>query len=190
MSSESALMYVALRRKRIILLFPSVELLLLSRKQSMAADRVYQRPCRHLARNNGHRETVWNTYTHERFKKNFRISKDSFNFILSRIWNDLERQPDNKKMKTQYPLNGRRPLFPDDSLDYHYTRAKMVGLGISAVREIVTQVCELIVDCIWQKCVIKHMPSIEQDLKIDEGNEWQVAVSFLLGCNWWLPHSD
>ena len=44
-------------------------------------------------------------------------------------------------MKTQYPLNGRR-------LDYHYTRAKMVGLGISTVREIVTQVCELIVDCI------------------------------------------
>ena len=51
-------------------------------------------------------------------------------------------------MKTQYPLNGRRPLFPNDSLDYHYTRAKMVGLGILTVREIVTQVCELIVDCI------------------------------------------
>ena len=85
MSLESALMYVALRRKRMILLFPSVELLLLTRRQSMATDRVYQRPCRHLARNKSFRETVWNTYTHERFKKNFRISKDSFNFILSRI---------------------------------------------------------------------------------------------------------
>lgn len=81
-------------------------------------------------------------------------------------------------MKTQYPLNGRRPLFPDDSLDYHYTRAKMVGLGISTVREIVTQVCELIVDCIWQKCVIKHMPPIEQDLKI-RWRKWMTGGSFL-----------
>lgn len=173
MSSESALMYVALRRKRMILLFPSVELLLLTRRQSMATDRVYQRPCRHLARNKSYRETVWNTYTHERFKKNFRISKDSFNFILKWLGT-----PDNKKMKTQYSLNGRRPLFPDDSLDYHYTRAKMVGLGISTVREIVTQVCELIVDCIWQKCVLKHMPSIEQDLKI-RWRKWMTGGSFL-----------
>ena len=110
MSSESALMYVALRRKRMILLFPSVELLLLTRKQSMATDRVYQRPCRHLARNKTYREIVWNMYIHERFKKNFRISKDSFNFILSRIWNDLERQT-IKKWRPNIPWMADVPSF-------------------------------------------------------------------------------
>ena len=44
MSSEGALMYVALRRRWMSLLFYLVGLLILSRKQSMATDRVHPFP--------------------------------------------------------------------------------------------------------------------------------------------------
>ena len=58
-----------------------IGLLLLSRKQIPASDRVHRRSCRRLPGNIGWWETVWNTYTNERFKKTFRISNDAFKFI-------------------------------------------------------------------------------------------------------------
>ena len=124
---------------------------------------------------------VWNTYTDERFKKTFRISKNTFNFILSRIRNDLECQTINED-----------PITPECRLaiciyrlgrgDYYYTIAKMAGLGASTVHEIVTQVCRLIVEPLWEECVMKHMPCTEQEFK-QKMKEMKVAVSLLLGCN-------
>ena len=52
----------------------------------------------------------------------------------------------------------------------------MAGLGVSTVREIVSQVCQLIVDCLLQECAMTHMPSTGQDFrdKMKEMNDrWQ-----------------
>ena len=46
--------------------------------------------CRRLERNSGWWELVWNTYDDERFKKTFRVSRETYNFILERIRNNLE----------------------------------------------------------------------------------------------------
>ena len=51
-----------------------------------------------------------------------------------------------------------------------------VTLGVSTVHEIVTQVCQSIVENLWEDCVKKHMPCTEEDFKdkMKEMNErWQ-----------------
>ena len=128
MFSESAQMLIALRRRRIALLLSLAGILLLSRKQNLATEMVHVRSCRRLLRSNGWWEMVWTTYTDERFKKTFRISKNTFSFILNRIRNDLERQTVNED-----------PISPECRLgiclyrpgrgDYYYTIAEMAGLG-------------------------------------------------------------
>ena len=79
-----------------ILLLSLTRLFLFSHNQNIATDTVHLRSRRHLPRNNnGWWDMVWNMYTDERFKKTFRVSKSTFNFILevySGIRNDLERQ--------------------------------------------------------------------------------------------------
>ena len=68
MFSESLQMYVALRRRRMILLLSLTGLLLFSRNQNTATDTVHLRSCRRQDR-----DRMWNTYTDERSKKTFRI---------------------------------------------------------------------------------------------------------------------
>ena len=178
MFSESLQLYVALRRKRMILLLSLTGLLLFSRNQNVGTDTVHLRSCRRLPRNNnGLCDMVWNSYTDERFKKTFRISKNTFNFILSPIRNDLEHQTINED-----------PITPECRLaiciyrlgrgdkNYYYTIAKMAGLGASTVHEIVTQVCWLITEHLWEECVMKHIPRTEQEFKqkMKEMNDkWQ-----------------
>ena len=157
MFSESAQMLIALRRRRIALLLSLAGILLLSSKQNLATEMVHVRSCRRLLRSNGWWEMVWTTYTNERFKKTFRISKNTFSFILNRIRNDLERQTVNED-----------PISPECRLgiclytlgrgDYYYTIAEMAGFGVSTVHEIVTQVCQSIIENLWEECVKKHMP--------------------------------
>ena len=176
MFSESLQLYVALRRRRMILLLCLTGLLLFSRNQNIAMDTVDLRSCRRLPRNNnGWWDMVWNSYTDERFKKTFRISKNTLKFILSRIRNDLERQTINED-----------PITPECRLaiciyrlgrgDYYYTIAEMAELGALTVHEFVTQVCRLIVEHLWEECVMKRMPCTEQEFKqkMKEMNDkWQ-----------------
>ena len=92
MFSESVQMLIALRRRQIGLLLSLAGILLLSRKQNLATEMVHVRSWCRLLRSNGWWEMVWTTYTNERFKKTFRIAKNTFSFILNRISNDLEHQ--------------------------------------------------------------------------------------------------
>ena len=83
---------------------------------------------------------------------------------MSRVRNDLERQTINED-----------PITPECRLaiciyrlgrgDYYYTIAEMAGLGALTVHEIVTQVCRLIVEHLWEECVMKHMPCTDQEFK-------------------------
>ena len=175
MLSQRILMYNAYRRRRLTVLLCLVGLLLLSRHQNNATERVYPRSCRRLIRNCGWWDLVWNSYSDERFKKTFRVSKNTFNFILSRIRHDLERETVNED-----------PISPECRLgiclyrlgrgDYYYTIAEMAGLGVSTVHSIVTQVCASIVENLWQECITEHMPESEDDFNRkmeDMNNRWQ-----------------
>ena len=135
--SQTILACNAYRRRWLTVLLCLVGLLLLSRHQNNATDRVYRRSCRRLVRNSGWWDLVWNSYSDERFKKTFRVSRNTFNFILNRIRHDLERETVNED-----------PISPECRLgiclcrlgraDYCYTIAEMAGLGVSTVHAIVT----------------------------------------------------
>ena len=105
---------------------------------------------------------MWNSYSDERFKKTFRVSRNTFNFILNRIRHDLERETVNED-----------PISPECRLgiclhrlgrgDYYYTIAEMAGLGVSTVHAIVTQVCASIIENLWQERITKSTPESEDD---------------------------
>lgn len=175
MLSQTILACNAYRRRRLTVLLCLVGLLLLSRHQNNATERVYRRSCRRLVRNSGWWDLVWNSYSDERFKKTFRVSRNTFNFILNRIRHDLEWETVNED-----------PISPECRLgiclyrlgrgDYYYTIAEMAGLGVSTVHAIVTQVCASIIENLWQECITKNMPESEDDFlrKIEDmNNRWQ-----------------
>ena len=80
---------VALSGRRLIL---EACLLATVISQSCTLFRSRYRSCRRLLRNSGWWSLVWSTYSDERFKKTFRVSKKTFNHILSRIRHKLERK--------------------------------------------------------------------------------------------------
>ena len=80
---------LAARRKRFLNLAFLLVLLISQRNITVPSP---VRSCRRLKRNTGWWENVCNTYWDARFKKTFRISRDTFNFILNRIASFLIRQ--------------------------------------------------------------------------------------------------
>ena len=143
--------------------------------------------CRHLRRNMGLFNCVWNTYSEERFKKTFRVSRGTFQFILCRIRHVLERDAVNED-----------PISPECRLaiclyrlargDYYYTISEMTGLGVSTVCTIVKEVTKAIVEKLWDECVTKHMPKTEDEFRnkmIDTEQLWQFPCcwSAVDGCH-------
>ena len=138
------------------------------------------RSCKRLLRNTGWWLLVWNTYSNERFEKTFRVSRNTFNYILSRIRHKLERKTISED-----------PVSPECRLgiclyrlgrgDYFYTIAEMVGLGRSTVSTIVGEVTEAIVTCMWKECVTAYMPVTEENFKkkiLDMEEFWQFPFSW------------
>jgi len=97
------------------------------------------RSCRRHVRNIGWWDNVWNNYSNKRFKKTFRVSRETFLFILNRIRGDIEKDslaeasisPECRLGICLYRL-GRG--------DYLYTISEMTGYGVSTVCEIVNEV--------------------------------------------------
>ena len=60
--------------------------------------------------------------------------------------------------------------------DYYYTISEMVGLGVSTAHAIVTEVCQAMVENLWQECVMEHMAQSEKEFEEkmqDMNNIWQ-----------------
>ena len=127
-----------LSRRRHILHVCFLVLFLISQQRSNIT--TVPRSCRRLSRNTGWWEKVWTTYSDARFKKTFRISRSTFNFILNRIGPFLSRQT-----VTEEPLPPELRLaiclYRLGRGDYLYTIAEMAGLGVSTVCNIVQEVC-------------------------------------------------
>ena len=95
-----------------------------------ATERRFYRSCGRLMRNNGSCELVWNSYSDKRLKKTFRISKNTFNFILSRICHELERKTIDEDPEYISPeCRFCVCLYHMGRVDYFYTISEMVVLG-------------------------------------------------------------
>lgn len=160
--SQTLLAYLVARRRRTLFLVGLFGFLLLSKTKNR---RIFQRSCRRLPRNIGWWELVWNSYSDERFKKTFRISKATFSFILGKVRPYLERKTVNED-----------PISPECRLgiclyrlargDYYYTIAEMVGVGTSTVQTIVAEVCQIVVENLWQEHVMAYMPQNIESFKM------------------------
>ena len=136
--------------------------LLISSEKAVAV-----RSCRRLQRNNGWFDHVWNTFSETRLKKTFRVSKVTFNFILSRIEHDLQRD-----------TVAEDPIPPAFKLavclyrfargDYFYTIAEMTGLGNSTVCGIVSEIAKAIVSNLWSD---QLTPEISRETKRNSGRK-------------------
>ncbi len=137
--------------------------------------RIVVRSCRRFVRNSGWWELVWNNYSDDRFKKTFRISRNTFMYILEKVRHKLTKQ-----------IVAELPVSPEQRLgiflyrcgrgDYHYSIAEMTGLGVSTVCCIVSDVANAIVETLWKSEVTTYMPKSEIEFyqKISEMEQlWQ-----------------
>ena len=68
--------------------------------------------CRRLTRNPGWWEIVWATpYSEARFKKTFRVTRRTFDFILGRFWADIEKTTVTELVIIAYAFVSSHPIF-------------------------------------------------------------------------------
>lgn len=123
---QTVLAYFVARRRQLITICALSLLLVMPNR--VVAMRKYSRSCRRLERNNGWFNTVWSSYSAKRFKKTFRVSRETFAFILARIRHVLERNTINEEPVS---LECRLAicLYRLSRGDYHYAIVEMTGLG-------------------------------------------------------------
>ena len=182
---RNALIYLTTKRRQLINV--CILSLLLVTSRGIAVTNKYKRSCRRLERNNGWFNLVWSNYSEQRFKKTFRVSRETFSFILARIRHALERDTVNEE-----------PISPACRLaicfyrlargDYYYTIAEMTGLGVSSVCTICSEVTRAIVENMWEDCVNKHLPKTPEEFKtkiVDMEELWQFPYcwSAVDGCH-------
>ena len=182
---RNALIYLTTKRRQLIIV--CILSLLLVTSRGIAVTNKYKRSCRRLERNNGWFNLVWSTYSEQCFKKTFRVSRETFSFILARIRHALERDTVNEE-----------PISPECRLaiglyrlargDYYYTIAEMTGLGVSSVCTICSEVTRAIVENMWEDCVNKHLPKTPEEFKtkiVDMEELWQFPYcwSVVDGCH-------
>ena len=101
-------------------------------------------------------ETVSQTYFQKRFKHTFRVSRTTFNCILSKIRDRIQ-----KEYVTEEPIPPEQRLaiclYRLGRGDYLYTITEMVGLAESTVCQITVEVCKAIVD--------RHFSKSDEDFK-------------------------
>ena len=173
----SVFLQIASKRKSILLsLF---HMILLLTNQNMPMPRPI-RSERRLPRLQGWWDTVVRHYDDNRFKKNFRVTRATFLFLLDAIKIDLQ-----KEVVTELPITPEIRLavclYRLGRGDYLHTISELTGLGTSTVCEIVVDVCKTIVNRLWDSCVAKHMPTDLVKLKesmVSFEELWQFPCCF------------
>ncbi|XP_046854710.1 protein ALP1-like [Xenia sp. Carnegie-2017] len=173
--------------RRIMAIRAAITLILCLFSQNSRSTSITPRSCRRLARNKGWWNLIWVNYSAVGFKKTFRISRETFLFILARLRHVLE-----KKNIVEEPLPPEVRLavclYRLGRGTYYYTIAELTGLGVSTVCSITDEVCKAIVEQLWDELVKQLMPQSEQDFKdsmIDMEHFWQFPCCWaaLDGCH-------
>ena len=169
---QLALSNLVARRKRFFNL--ACLLLLLISQRNITVPRPV-RSCRRLKRNTGWWKNVCNTYSDARFKKIFRVFRETFNFILNRIAPLLVRQTVTEEPITP-ALRLVICLYRLGRGDYLYTISEMCGIGVSTVFSICQEFCQVLVDHLWNETVSTHVPQTEEEFKqsLDMEEFWQI----------------
>ena len=172
------------QRRQLLLRVACLTVLLLANNNGAA---VLSRSCRRFQRNVGWFTNLWSTYSEKRFQETFRISRSTFLFILGRIRHLIEKDTITEE-----------PISPECRLaiylyrlargDYYFTIAEMAGIGERTVGYIVNEVTSVIVECLWEDSVTKHMPKSEDEFKskiLDMEEAWQFPCcwSAVDGCH-------
>ena len=138
------------------------------------------RSCRRLPRNNGWWETVASEYDDKRFKETFRISRQTFQYILCKIRPFIEKDVVSE-MPIQPEMRLAVTLYKLARGDYNYTIAEMAGIGEATVIQIVDEVTQVIVDMMWGEEVGKYFPKTDVEFAAsmkDMDQEWQFPYAF------------
>ena len=131
-------------------------------------------------RNSSWWKNVWSNYSDKRFKKTFRVSRQTFSFILCQIRGDIE-----KDSLTEASISPECRLgiclYRLAKGDYLYTISELTGYGVSTVCEIVNEVSSAIVNNLWMDSVSSHFPKDTEPFKqcMEEvESEWQFPCCF------------
>ena len=125
---HAALNYALERRRLLVRLSSVINSLLVKEKRTV------NRSCRRLPRNTGWWDQIWQTYSDTRFKKTFRISRSTFNYILDNIKDEITHDIINEQPVSAECRLGIC-LYRLGRGDYYYTISEMSGLGLSTVCE-------------------------------------------------------
>ena len=131
-------------------------------------------------RNGGWWRMVLQEFDEERFIKTFRLSWNTFWWILGKIKSKLEKED-----------KGVGHISSDERLaiclyrlsrgDYLFTIGELFGYAECTVGEIVIEVCHAIVDSLWSESVTKNFPKNDVEFKhmMNVMNaEWQFKFAF------------
>ena len=124
--------------------------------------------------------TVSKTYSDERIRQTFQVSRTTFYFVLSKIEHRI-----CKEFVVEAPIN------PDQRLaiclyclargDYLYMIGEMVRLAESTVFQIVVEVCTAIIEELLSETDEIHFPKTNYEFKeklLDVDAEWQFPYAF------------
>ena len=125
---------VAVRRKFRLRLLALLCLLL----QQVGEEEERFRSIQRCERNAGWWEMVWSTYDNSRFKKTFRVTRQTFCYILENIRQDI-----TKDQLTEMPISPECRLaiclYRLGRGDYLYTIAELFGVGLATIHVIVKE---------------------------------------------------
>ena len=101
-------------------------------------------------------------YSDERFKMTFRISRETFNYILNRIREEIEcKCTSNIEEATPPEVKLAVALYRFAKGDYYYTISKLTGLGVATVCNFTIEVSKAIVNSLWDDHVLVHFPKTQ-----------------------------
>ena len=116
------------------------------------------RSCRRHLSNTGWWETVNSEYSDERFKQTFRVSRETFIFLLSKIEHEKTKKKQQRLLLVQ--VNILQCAFTNLlEGDYYCAISVMTGIRESTVINIVDEACQVIVENMWHEFVEKYFPS-------------------------------
>ena len=119
---------------------------------------------RHL-RNTGWWETVNSEYSDKRFKQTFRVSRKTFNFLLTKVEQEITKK---ETAETPVSASKRLPLclYKLARGDYCYTISEKTSIGESTVIKIAVDVYQIIVENMWHDSVEKYFPRSEEEFLV------------------------
>ena len=174
-----------MRKRFIVRLCLLTCLLLQSSEDEISARR--PRSCRRSHKNTGWWELVWASYDEGRFKKTFRVSRNTFNLILKSLRPDIE-----KDFVTEQPVSAECRLaiclYRLGRGDYLYTIAELFGLGVTTVHKIRGSMWsdhKKPVETFGASAFSNHQTEYYGE---NGGYDSVLAIPLLLGCCRWVPH--